>query len=439
MNLQRIGQRLVEVIRHPGLYRDALFLAAATMTSGLGSLIYWKLITLRFSPDMVGLTSVGISSATFLGGLANMGLTVGLVRFLPKKEPALKAGMVRLAVQASLLLGIPVCAIFLSGRRWWAPALVPPEAGVAYLVVFVLLLFSTTQMNTNGAVIQAERRTPYLLVQSMVINTVQIAGGVLVAVSLGVTGVLFTYTLPILVVALGFYFVLPRLGHFSGARPLLERGLAHELLRYGLGIQVYSVVWQLPAFLFPLMVLKMLGAAANANLVLTWYAYAFLTIIPIAVMAALLMEGSYEPDLLRRHAWDALQANLVFLIPIVACVIVLAPWLLSLFGKPYMQAATLLRLLAASTLPVSINGIYLTLLRVRKQMIRLNLLVTSLVVLSIFLAYAAVGPLGLNGIGWGWLAGQLLFASVSLIFLVREHNQMQTKMMARTSLSRPKV
>jgi O-antigen/teichoic acid export membrane protein len=165
-----------DALRHTGLHRDALFLASAAIVSGLGSLIYWKLITLRFPVEMVGLASAGIASATFLSGLSSMGLTTGLVRFIPTQDAVQKAGLIRAAVQISFSIGVVIGLIFLVGRHWWAPLLFPPQAGPVYIIIFFALLLTTLQVNINTSVIQAERHTPYLLAQSMIVNVVQIAG-----------------------------------------------------------------------------------------------------------------------------------------------------------------------------------------------------------------------------------------------------------------------
>lgn len=408
------------VLRRPGLHREALFLAAATITSGLGSLIYWKLITLRFTAEMVGLTSAAIASATFLSGLSNLGLTSGLARFLPKQDASSRFGLIRATIWISLTVGLIIGLVFLLGKSWWAPNLIPPQGGSVYVIIFMTLLLATLQMNTNTAVIQSQRLTPYLLLQSLIINIIQIIGGALVVVSLGVSGVLFTYTLPILVVALGFYFALPWLARFRGIGPVIDALLFKDLLRYSFSTQIFGIFWQLPAFLFPLMTLARLGAEASARLALTWYAYSFLTVIPSAIIVALLVEGSYEPAQLSRRLWDGLLANLAILIPTLMIVTSLAYWLLGFFGSAYLSAAPLLRLMTISVLPISINGLYITRWRIRKQMLKLNIFTTFLILSSISLSYLLIPWLGLNGIGWGWLAGQTIFALAVIPNMIRE-------------------
>ncbi len=431
-------------LRHPSLHREALFVAAATIFSGLGSLIYWKLITLRFPAEVVGLASAGITSATYLGGLANLGLAAGLVRFLPGQDAAQKSGLARAASGLSLGLGLLISLGFLAGRQIWAAALFPPQTGPVYLIIFAILLLSIAQLNLNTASLQAERRAPYLLFQSLLINIVQVTGGALIVVHTGATGILLTSMLPIFATALVFSLALPYLTGFSGKakdknetlRPQRTQSSSNgflralsgsisfhlfgEMLRYSLGSQVFNVIWLLPSFIFPLITLAQLGAQAGAGLALTWYAYTFLAILPNALLVALLVDGSHEPEQLSSRLWEALLTTLSVLTPVILLVMLLAPWLLGFFGKSYALAAPLLRLLALSLLPMSVNGLYATFWRVRKQMLRLNLFAAALTASLIALSILLIPRLGLAGIGWSWLIGQGSFALVTLTLIARE-------------------
>jgi O-antigen/teichoic acid export membrane protein len=408
----------MDLIRHPGLHRHALFLAAATITSGLGSLVYWKLITGHFPIATVGLASTLISAATFLGGFANLGLTAGLVRFLPNREAPQKSGLVRAAAGLSLGAGFIFSALF---WRWWTTQ---NSSDLLNGLIFLALVLSVAQLNTNTAVIQAEQRTPYLLAQSAIINTVQITGGALATAAMGAAAILFTYTLPIFVAAVVIYWFLPKI---SGLNPGVWGALPPdlpEMLRYAVKTQIFTLIWTLPVLVFPLLALQKIGAEASAGLALSLYAYNFLVIIPNSLTVALLVEGSHSPAQLPRQMWNALLTNLALLTPIALIICLLARLFLGFFGPQYLSAAPLLQLLTLSVLPVSVNGLYLTRWRVLKKMLPLNLFAAALTGLSIGLAAALIAPLGLAGIGWGWLLGQSAFALVVLGLLAREFFQL---------------
>ena len=355
-----------ELLRRPTLTRDALFLSSASIVSGLGSLIYWKLITLNFSAAVVGLVSAAITSAMFLGNLANLGITAGLARFWPEQDRQERARNSAFAYLSSFLTGLFVGLLFVGGRQWWAASLIPDENGLMYAVIFFLLLLSVAQLNIIGAILQAARYSHYLIVQSMAINFIQILGGLIVSAPIamlsgfGTVSVLFSYTFPIIVVAIVFYAVLPRLADIPFAKLDLRKIPAADFWWYSLGSQFFNLIWILPTFVFPIMTLGKLGAAANAKLSIVWYGYGFLAIIPYSITVPLLVSSSYVPEKLGDRLRESLLVNFLIALPMIAISVLFAPWLLGIFGVFYSQASLLLQLLALSILPVSVNLIYLS-------------------------------------------------------------------------------
>ncbi len=410
----------------PSLTRDALFLSTASIVSGLGSLIYWKLITLNFDASTVGLVSAAITSAIFLGSLANLGITAGLVRFWPEQNAEERASNSAFAYLSSTVTALLVGLLFLGGKQWWAPSLIPNDKALLYMIIFFVLLLSIAQLNIIGAILQAARHSQYLIIQSMAINIIQIISGVLISNPIGVfsgleiVGILFSYTLPIVIMALGFYIAIPRLLDIPFPKLELKKIPFADFLRYSLGSQLFNLIWILPAFIFPIIVLEKLGAASNAKLSIAWYAYGFLAIIPYSITVALIVSSSYIPDQLGVRLREALVANFAIVLPMTMVSVLFAPGLLGIFGEYYSQASLLLRLLAISIVPVSVNLIYLSIWRVRKQILRLNIFTLTLTGGAMFLSYMLIDVFGLDGIGWGWLIGQTIFAVAITPAIFRE-------------------
>ena len=87
--------------------------------------------------------------------------------------------------------------------------------------------------------------------------------------------------------------------------------------------------------------------------------------------------------------------------------------LLLLFGHAYSQNATiLLRILAFSALPLSINHIFLSIKRVQKDVRGIIALSAATACLSLGLGYFLMMKMELIGIGLGWLVGQAIVAIV---------------------------
>src|SRR5689334_5718904 len=178
--------------------------------------------------------------------------------------------------------------------------------------------------------------------------------------------------LPIGVVTIGFMILIPVLTRTASADSnRSEQRPRMDFVRYAFGLHLFNQMSALATLIFPLIVLYRLGAEANASLSITWYAYSFLSIIPSSAAAALFVDGSHTPEALGVHFVDALVFSLALISPLLLVTILLAPSLLGIFGPVYASAADLLRLLALSIIPSSVNSLYFIVRRVRKQIVSL--------------------------------------------------------------------
>lgn len=417
--LARAREHIKEALRRPTLHRDAFFMATGVMSAAVLGFLYWRFAARLYPTAVVGLASAGISSATFLASLASLGLTVGLVRFLPSQPPAGKARLMTFSLLLVTVAAAIVVAVFLAGGRWWASALA--QAPSAYQSAFAALTLALVWGNLQTAFLLAERLTPIFTLRSLVLATFQLACILTLPSRHGAVAILWSILLPNLLLALTLLWWNARLAHM----PLFAFGFGGlplgDLMNYSLGSLLFSLIWSLPAFVFPLLTLHRLGAAQNAYLTIAWQIYAFLAIIPNASASAFLIEGSHCEHQVSASLRAAIKNNLLMLPPFLLAIVLLTPFLLGLIAEEYAsQASTLLRLLALSALPVSMNSVILTIYRIRKEVIRFNLLAAVVVGISLAFAWLLLGPFGLNGIGWGWLGGQSSFLLASLPLLLKE-------------------
>src|SRR3954452_18500548 len=84
---------------------------------------------------------------------------------------------------------------------------------------------------------------------------------------------------------------------------------------------------------------------------------------------SLVVHGSAEQDRVSRHHRDVLRHTVTLPVPMVVVLVVLAPWLLGLFGPVYAdQATTTLRLLALSAIPQAVTSLAVSRGRVERRM-----------------------------------------------------------------------
>ncbi len=409
------------LLRRPSLSRDALCITIGTMSAAVLGFLYWRFAVRLYPTAVIGIASAGISSATFLASLASLGLTVGLVRFLPAHSPAGKAGLMTFALSLATPSAVVAVGIFLLGKRWWAPSFGQVPFPLSYQMTFAALTLALLWGNLQTAFLLAERFTPLFTLRSLALGLLQLACLLTLPRHYGAIAILGSMWLPNLLVALLLTWWNARLAHM----PLFSFDFhslpLDDLIRYSLGSLLFSLIWGLPAFVFPLLTLHRLGAAQNAYLTIAWQIYAFLAIIPNASASAFLIEGAHQENQVASSLRAAIKNNLLLLPPFLLAIVLLTPLLLNLFEAEYArQASTLLRLLALSALPVSMNSVTLTIYRIRKQVLRFNVLAGTVVGISLLLSHLLLDSFGLNGIGWGWLGGQSLFLLASLPVLIRE-------------------
>jgi len=183
------------------------------------------------------------------------------------------------------------------------------------------------------------------------------------------------------------------------------------MIHFSLGNHIAELLWFAPFMLFPLMVINILGAETNAYFYIVWMIAYTLFAIPKAVSYSLFAEGSHEEGLLRSNTVKVVGLCLLILIPAIVGLFFLGDKLLLLFGSSYSESgAMLLRILTLSVIPVSINYICLSVMRVRKNTRGVMLVSASIASLTLGLGYILMTNVGLIGVGLGWIAAQTVVA-----------------------------
>jgi len=101
----------------------------------------------------------------------------------------------------------------------------------------------------------------------------------------------------------------------------------------------------------------------------------------------------------------------------VTVLILVGKWLLLAFGQSYsLNALPLLWILSLSSLPLAINHLYTSILRVKSRLEEL-MAIWGFIALAVLLASYLIMPAsGIMGIGYAWLGAQ---AAVAIYVLAR--------------------
>lgn len=401
--------RVVARARLP-LYRNALVLMVNSgVTAALG-FVFWTLAARLYEPAQVGLASATISSALFLSTLAQLGLPYALVRFGPTAG-AERSALMTTGVLVATVTAATAGVIFVAGLDLWAPALAALAERPLLGAVVIALAAATAALTILGYVAVAARDTRPAL-----------AGGASQGIIKGLLVVAFAFTLSRLGVAIVGAWLLATAAAVALQSWLLRQQLASRaslrtlrletLLHYSVGNYLGDLAWAAPALLFPLIVVGLRGAEANAYFYVAWAIAGLLAAIPAAVASSLLAEGSHASAETGAHLRRAFGLTLALLAPAIALGLLAAPFVLHLFGPAYAaKGSDTLRILCLAALPLGVNLLHLTVARIEHRVRRVIAIASGTGGGALLLGAGLAGPLGAEGIALGYLAVQSVMAA----------------------------
>ncbi len=401
--------RPLQAVARRSLLRNSGFLMGTTvMTSALGY-AYWLIAAHSWSSSTVGFAAGAISTFTLVGFVFSLGVAPAYVQMLPRfTDPAeldqfFSSGLVT-TTAASVVAGFVVVTVLPS----WAPHFHElRQAPVAAAFVAGCGL-STTCVALDGCFV-ALRRSSGQFGRNFVFAVAKIALLLLPVLALrrpSAASILWTWDVALLASAIVAIVILERLGmHLalprrSGLRRLFVH--RHTMLGYQLG----SLGASLPPFVFPALVIAILGTRQNAYVYFTWSIAGVLFTVSTSIGLALFAEGAHREDL-RRQTRLAATTMTAVLIPMTVLVLVFAGRILSVFGHEYAAHGTmLLRIFAIGALADAVTNCYVGIRNAQHRLVEVAVL--NFVMAAIALGGAAVllRTWGIDAVGWSWTAAQ---------------------------------
>jgi O-antigen/teichoic acid export membrane protein len=168
--------------------------------------------------------------------------------------------------------------------------------------------------------------------------------------------------------------------------------------------------------LIPLMITQRAGPAENAYFSLAWAIVLPLYLLSSNMGMSLVVSAADDEASLGLHLRRAALQSLRLAIPLVLLVVLLAPYLLRLFGPAYESHATdALRLVALSAIPNVVTTLYVYACRARRKMLRVVIVLAAECSIVFVLSYVLLDPWGIAGVGAAWVIGQTVVAVAILI------------------------
>jgi O-antigen/teichoic acid export membrane protein/aminoglycoside phosphotransferase (APT) family kinase protein len=397
------------------LLRNGLLLTLSSGSTALIGFVYWVVTARHYDPDSVGRNSAAISIMILLAATAQLDLTTVTVRFVPgagrHTRRLVAAGYL---ISGTLAVLVSWCFVLL------APSVTP---GVTYFdhplasAAFIVATLAYTLFGVQDGVLTGLRRTAWVPVENVLFAVAKVGVVLLCARTMPEHGIFVSWLLPLVtaVVAVGvflFGWAIPRHQRTDqGAHTLPP---APQIVRFVIAGYLGAVCSIASITLLPVLVIKFLGATANAGFAIAWIGAYSLHLVNINMGASLVVETTSNRGGLQHNCLEVLSHVGRLLVPAVTAVVICAPYLLAIFGPTYTEATGALRLLSLAAIPHLLVVTAISSARVQRRMGTVVLIQAGQCVVTLGLGWILLPVMGLSGVGLSWLLTQAGTAAVLL-------------------------
>lgn len=385
------------------------------MTSLLG-VAFWALAAHTYSAHEVGLNAAAISAMTLVSGLCSLGLSAVLVRYLPIAGTATRKLITvsyGLTGALSLLVG---AAVALSSGLWSPSLSFLSEPG--WVIGFALATAGTTIFVLQDSVLTGLRTAKWIPLENSLYAGGKLALLLALPLLLSSAGPFVAWNAPLLPAIIVInYLIYRRLIPADESFGELDRRTVVRMAAGNYGGNLFALAGNL---YLPILVANLASASEAAYFYVPWLFSLSLQLVAINVMTSLTVEAALDMEAVRRLARQALRHSLRLVAPLVAVAVVVAPWILLIFGQDYADAGTpLLRWLAIGALPNVIVTLGISVARIEHKGSIVVGFPAAHAIAVIGLSALLLPSLGIVAVGIAWTGSQAVLALVMLATILR--------------------
>jgi O-antigen/teichoic acid export membrane protein len=381
-------------------------------------MLFWALAAHYYSVETIGTSSAMIAAMMFLSGVSQRGVNSALVRFVPLSGRA-ATRLVTITYIISLL--VAGAATLTIGQFLYPlfPILGVIGGGALPLVLFSGIVMVWSIFTLQDSVLTGLGQAHWVPIENTIVSFVKIVLLIFLVNWIPVEGVLAAWLIPVVVSVAPVNLLIYRrlLPEHSQATANQAEPLAlRPLIKYISGNHLASLFMLAYTTLLPVIVASQAGARANAYFYPPWMIATSLQLVAINLTTSLTVEGTRDRSQLRVYGYRVFVHVMQLMVPVIALILVGAPWILRLFGADYaVEGSDLLRWLALSTLPNIIVVLYTALVRVQNRVAGIIVAQGALCVLVLGLSYRLLPVYGIAGVGFAVLVSQTVIAAGLLI------------------------
>jgi len=400
------------------LFRNSVYLMLATgVMAGFG-FFFWLINARLFSAENIGLATTLISVMNLIAMLGLIGFDTAFVRYLPtstQRNQKMNTGLILVSIASIVLsIGFLACVDIIS------PKLSFIKESPIYGLVFVVSCVMNSLNSLTDSIFLAGRKTKF----SLIINTIFSVFKTVIPFAFVGFGPMGIFISAALAQTLGTLLSVAVMFWKFDYRPILSinKGVLKTVWPYSTANYAAGIFNLLPPAILPILITNHLNPTAAGYYYIVMMIGNLLYAIPWSTTKSLLAEGSYEERSLSESIRKSILVTILLLIPAITLLLIGGDQILQIFGKNFSRGgADFLYLVTLTAIPVTINSIYGSIFRIKKDLL-------AIVITNIFYTITILGfsyyllSFGLIGIGAAWLIGNILTAFLNLtVFKFRGH------------------
>ena len=386
------------------LYKNAIYLMISTVIlTGFG-FFFWTINARLFSSHDIGIATTIISAFSLIVSLSSFGLGTALIRFLPSSN--IKNRKINSAFSISILLSIVIATIFLYFLNYLAPKLIFIKENIYFSIIFIIGVVFAVLFNLVESVFIAYKSGKYVLLKNLIYSSLKLIFPFLF-IGLLAYGIFLSWVVSLTIAfIIGFSILISKFSYKP--QLVIYDSIIKKIFSFSLGNHLSNLIRTIPNFIIPLLITNLLNPKDTAYYYMAINIAGLLFVIPNAISSSLLSKASENEKELNIVLKRSIKFTSFLLIPGILVFLFFDKYLLLLFGREYSNNAVLvLNLLVLSSIFLAASSLYSTYLNIKKKVKRLVFVNFIISLVTIILVYSLL-PLGLYGIGLGYLIGQSL-------------------------------
>jgi O-antigen/teichoic acid export membrane protein len=389
--------------------------AALVLTAGaqaLSGALFWLIAARVDTQTDVGHATALLTSVLFVAFVGGLGQPVAAARYAAgrsRDDHVLFAwGAIATAVASAafaLVYLVAVSPAAVDELRDWHGALGP--------VTFVVLAAGTALSLLLDVRLMTQRRWGLVLARAVVVGAVRFP---LLAIPVDTDRAVWLLVVAALPTAVSGYLGTALLPLVTGDRHHLGPipASARAMVRYSVVNWGSTLTYQAPTFAMPVIVLVNVHPDLNASFYVAWGVAAMACYVPMAIGQALLAEGGRDGAHLRGQVRLAIVVAGGLMVVGTALAALGRDLVVTLYGDDYRDAASILPMLVAASIPWAVTSVYLTEARVRHRSAATVAITVALTVAILGPALVLVPDDGIDGAAASFLLGNVVAAVVAL-------------------------